>query len=230
MTTLPFVMTAVPTQRPDSRPGVVGRLRSRQSGLPSGLLGRVFGRAMVRDTADANDHAVARLDLQQQSTVLEVGFGQGRTVAVMLDRGHRVLGVDASATMVSQATARNRAACRDGRARLVHGDGVTVPFDDASADAAYSVHTVYFMPDMQATLGEIARVLRPGATLVVACRTSDTPLPAWMDPAVYRIPTAAHLTDTLLAAGFADVGHDKIDAGSHDLYLFTARTAGAGSS
>jgi ubiquinone/menaquinone biosynthesis C-methylase UbiE len=185
---------------------------------------------MVRDTADANDHAVARLDLQPSSTVLEVGFGQGRTVAVILDRGHRVLGVDASATMVSQATARNRTACRGGRARLLLGDGVTVPFDDDSADAAFTVHTVYFMPNPRATFGEIARVLRPRAALVVACRTSDTPLPAWMDPAVYRIPTAAHLTDALHAAGFADVGHDRIDAGTHDLYLFTARTTGARSS
>ena len=29
-----------------TRPGFVGRLRSRQSGLPTGLLGRFFGRAM----------------------------------------------------------------------------------------------------------------------------------------------------------------------------------------
>ncbi len=63
---------------------------------------------MVKDTADANDRALALLDLTAPRTVLEVGFGQGRTAAVLLDAGHRVIGVDPSTTMVKQATARNR--------------------------------------------------------------------------------------------------------------------------
>jgi Phosphotransferase enzyme family len=81
---------------------MIGRLRSRQSGHPSGPLGRVVGRAMVRDTAAANDRALARLDLTEPRTILNVGFGQGRTAAVLLEAGHRVLGVDSSPTMVRQ--------------------------------------------------------------------------------------------------------------------------------
>ncbi len=50
------------------RPGVIGRVRSRQSGLPSGLIGRIFGRAMVRDTADANDRALSLLPLDRPSS------------------------------------------------------------------------------------------------------------------------------------------------------------------
>ena len=34
-----------------ARPGALARFRSRQSGHPSGLIGRLFGRAMVKDTA-----------------------------------------------------------------------------------------------------------------------------------------------------------------------------------
>lgn len=207
------------------RPGVIGRFRSRQSGLPSGLIGRVFGRAMVRDTADANDRAVSLLPLDRPSTVLEVGFGQGRTAAVLLDDGHRILGVDPSPTMVNQATARNRAACRDGRATLRPGDGITIPFPDDSADVAFTVHTIYFMPDPTATLADIGRVLRPGGTLVVACRTSDDPTPAWMDPDIYRIPTAAQLTAMLTATGYKTVAHETVNTSAHDLHLFAAHLA-----
>ena len=116
-------------------------------------------------------------------------------MALLLERGYRVLGVDSSKTMVRQAVRRNRAASTEGRAVLRHGDGVTIPFPDGVADAALSVHTVYFMPDLAATLTDLARVLRPGGLLVIACRTSDTPVPAWMDPAVYQVPTASHLID-----------------------------------
>jgi len=206
-----------------TRPGVIGRLRSRQSGLPSGPLGRIFGRAMEGTTADHNDQALALLDLSQPQTVLDIGFGQGRTAAVLVGQGHRVLGVDASATMVKQATARNRAACRDGRATLRHGDGITIPFPDDSADAAITVHTVYFMPDPSATFADIARVLRPGGTLVVACRTSDTPTPAWIDPNIYRILTADHVEAMLVGAGFVQVEHHPGQAAGHDLHLFEVR-------
>ncbi len=205
-----------------ARPGVIGRVRSSQSGLPSGPLGRIFGRAMVRDTADANDRALSVLALDRPNTVLEVGFGQGRTAAVLLDQGHHVLGVDASQTMVNQATARNRAACRDGRATLRHGDGITIPFPGNSADVAFTVHTVYFMAEPAATLADIARVLRPGGTLVIACRTSDTPIPTWMDPDIYHIPTAAHLTAMLLHGGYDTVNHDTPNSSDPNLHLFTA--------
>ncbi len=204
------------------RPGVIGRVRSRQSGLPSGLLGRIFGRAMVRDTADANDRALAMLALDRPNTVLEVGFGQGRTAAVLLDHGHHVLGVDASPTMVNQATLRNRAACRDGRATLRHGDGITIPFPDNSADVAFTVHTIYFMAEPAATLADVARVLRPRGTLVIACRTSDTPIPTWMDPDIYRIPTTSQLTAMLLDGGYETVEHDTPNASDPDLHLFAA--------
>lgn len=208
-----------------TRPGAVARLRSRQSGLPTGVLGRIIGRAMVSATADSNDRALAALDLTEPSTVLEVGFGQGRTASNIVRDGHRVIGVDASPTMVKQATARNRAACQDGRATLRHGDGITIPFPDQSADAAITAHTIYFMPDPVATIADIARVLRPGGTLAIACRTSDTPAPAWMDPEVYRIPAAAEVSDMLHAACFRLVEHERGDTSDHDIHLFVARRA-----
>lgn len=206
-----------------ARPGLVGRLRSRQSGLPTGLLGRFFGRAMEGATADSNDRALAMLNVNQPCTVLDVGFGQGRTASVLLSGGHRVIGVDASPTMVKQATARNRAACRDGRATLRHGDGITIPFADETADAAITVHTIYFMPDPMATFTEIARVLRPGGMLAIACRTSDTPTAAWIDPDVYRIPSAAQVIEMLHAAGFNGVEHRPGDTSNRDIHCFAAR-------
>lgn len=205
-----------------SRPGAVNRIRSRQAGHPSGLLGRIIGRIMVKDTADANDRALELLHLTQPSTVLEIGFGQGRTAAKLLDAGHRVIGADVSATMVAQAAARNRRACTDGRAQLVHSDGITVPFPDVSADAAFTVHTVYFMADPAATIAEIARVLRPDGRVVIACRVADDPMPAWMDTTIYRIPTTAQVCTMLEDAGFTTITHHPGSPATHDTHWFAA--------
>ena len=50
-----------------SRPGAWARFRSRQSGCPSGPVGRLFGRLMVPTTAPANDAAIDALDLATPS-------------------------------------------------------------------------------------------------------------------------------------------------------------------
>lgn len=196
-------------------PGLIGRIRSRQAGRPSGLLGRIMGRAMVKDTAEANDRSIELLELAAPATVLDVGFGQGRAVSELVAAGHTVIGVDVSETMVSQARARNRSAVADGRADLRLGDGVVVPFDDDRADAAFTAHTIYFMADPAATLADVARVLRPGGRFVLACRVGDAPMPAWMDPDVYRIPTIAAIEEMLTTAGFATVARLDPDDGGY---------------
>ena len=210
------------TPTTSKQPGRLGRIRSQQAGHPSGLLGRIIGRAMVKDTAGANDRALDLIDLSEPRTVLEIGFGQGRTAAKLLNQGHRLIGVEVSKTMVNQARARNRKACADGRAELLHGDGATIPFADSTANAAFTVHTIYFMPDPTTTLTEIARVLRPGGRLVIACRIGDDNMPAWMDPTVYRIPTTAQIESMLHAAGLDQITHHAGDETTHATHWFTA--------
>jgi SAM-dependent methyltransferase len=50
--------------------------------------------------------------------------------------------------------------------RTVHADASSLPFDDASFDAAISIFTNTDFDDLAAVVQEIARVLRPGAPLV----------------------------------------------------------------
>ena len=47
------------------------------------------------------------------------------------------------------------------------GDARRLPYDDATFDAAYLVAVLGEIPDQDAALAELARVLRPGGTLVV---------------------------------------------------------------
>jgi hypothetical protein len=51
-------------------------------------------------------------------------------------------------------------------------------------------------------LAEVARVLRPDGRLVLAFRPGEHPLPARLDPAVYRAPTTTQAIEWAQAAGF----------------------------
>lgn len=96
-------------------------------------------------------------------TVLEVGFGSGGNVGLYPPEVERVLGVEPS------ETARKMAQKRIDRSpipvELVGLDGQSIPLEDASVDNALSTWTLCTIPDAQAALREIRRVLRPGGRL-----------------------------------------------------------------
>jgi arsenite methyltransferase len=178
---------------------------SRQAAHPHGLVGRAMGRLWVSETAQVNDAAVSLLAPEAGETVLEIGFGPGRTLGLLANRGALVTGVEVSGSMISHATNRNASLVNAGTIVLHEGDGTRLPLPDDTFDAVVSVHNVYFWPDPQRTICEINRVLRPDGRLVLAFRGGEHPLPRRLDPSVYRTVTTTQAVTWLEQAGFADV-------------------------
>lgn len=143
----------------------------RNFGHPRGILGWLVGHAMARKNRARSEWALGLLAPRPGERVLEVGFGPGvdvaRLAAAVGESGF-VAGVDPSREMLRQATARNRAAIREGRVRLVSGGADALPFEDAAFDAVYSVNTAFFWSDLEGGCREIARVLRAPGRVVVA--------------------------------------------------------------
>ncbi|WP_434047159.1 MULTISPECIES: class I SAM-dependent methyltransferase [Sorangium] len=96
--------------------------------------------------------------------VLDVAAGPG-TLSLLAAREARVTAVDFAPAMVEQL--RERAA-RAGLAVDAHvGDGMALPFEDGSFDAAFSMFGLIFFPDRDRGFRELFRVLRPGGRAVV---------------------------------------------------------------
>lgn len=91
--------------------------------------------------------------------VLEVGCGWGELAEWIADEtGAEVVATDLSPRMVELALERSL------DARLA--DVQSLPFADGEFDVVVSAWMLYHVPDLDRALAEIARVLRPGGSLV----------------------------------------------------------------
>lgn len=112
-----------------------------------------------------------RVGPDPEALVLDVATGTGRVLMSLLRQPEfqgRVIGLDLSARMLEQAT--GNLAANAGRVTLLHDDASSLPFRDATFDAVTCSEALEFLPDPPATLREMARVLRPGGTLLFTNR------------------------------------------------------------
>jgi demethylmenaquinone methyltransferase/2-methoxy-6-polyprenyl-1,4-benzoquinol methylase len=131
--------------------------------------------------------------------VLDVATGTGLVAAQLLRRGYRVTALDQSPEML--AAARRRL---DGRVDLVEGSAESLPFADEAFDHLTFTYLLRYVDDPQATLVELARVVRPGGT--VASLEFSLPggvaRPGWE----LYVRTALPLAGRAVGRGWAEVG------------------------
>lgn len=101
--------------------------------------------------------AVERTPLGRGALVLDLACGTGDFSRLVEKRGAVAVGCDLTHNML-------RAAKQRGLKNPVCGDALRLPFPDATFDAAFVGYGVRNFPRIQEAIGEIHRVLKPGAT------------------------------------------------------------------
>src|SRR4051794_14033765 len=98
--------------------------------LPRGVLGRVVGWVMSRENARMNRATVDLLRAGPQDQVLELGFGPGQAIDLLVKRSPAqwIAGVDPSDVMIEQATALNQDSIDAGRVALFRATAEKLPF------------------------------------------------------------------------------------------------------
>jgi ubiquinone/menaquinone biosynthesis C-methylase UbiE len=91
--------------------------------------------------------------------VLEVGCGTGLILGRLAERAAGAWGLDLSPGMLRAARQRGL--------DVVLGSATQLPFADASFDLVCSFKVLAHVPDIRAALAEVARVTRPGGSMVL---------------------------------------------------------------
>jgi SAM-dependent methyltransferase len=182
---------------------------------PDGEVGLAVGDYMNRINSRVIADAYRRLALREGLRVLEIGPGNGESIAMLLRQfaGMTYAGVDISQTMLDAAAAANAALIAEGRIVMKRASVIAMPFADAAFDRAVSVNCVYFWPDPSKAFAEIRRVLAPGAISLTATMTPETAAssPVAKPQHGFRIYDGATLDRLHRTAGFSDVSIDSYD-------------------
>lgn len=194
--------------------------------------------------------AIALLAPPKGGRVLDLCCGTGDVVFHLLrtDPSLDVAGVDFCEPMLHKARLRAAHEAR-GKATFVEADVMALPFEDRAFDGATMGFSMRNVVDIDATLREIRRVLRPGAKFV-NLDMSKAPNRIWkacFDLYFYRVvpligglvggsraaytylpqslthhPNAEALRDRFTSAGFTDAGFVRLMGGAVAIHYGTA--------
>jgi SAM-dependent methyltransferase len=110
--------------------------------------------------------------------LLEVGCGQGTDalqICRALKSGSTYLGIDySSGSIASARSAIHEAGSLSVTPAFEQGDACSLPFDDGSFDAVYSMGVLHHIDDTEKAIAEVFRVLRPGGMAYVALYNSTS--------------------------------------------------------
>ena len=142
--------------------------------------------------------------------VLEVGIGSGLNLPVYANTVEHVIGLDPSTRLLSMARSVSPSA-GNLSVELIQGSAQAIPLDDRSVDTVVMTWTLCSIPDAQAALREMRRVLSSSGRLLFVehGRSPEARVSRWQDrltPLWKRIGGGCHLNrpvrDLLERSGF----------------------------
>jgi SAM-dependent methyltransferase len=114
---------------------------------------------------------VSWLDIPSGGAALDIGSGPGNVTAALARAAGPdglALGVDISEPMLTRAVDAQAGP----NVGFLRADAQRLPFRDATFDAVTSLAVLQLIPDPSTTLGEIARVLKPGGRVAIMVPTA----------------------------------------------------------
>lgn len=136
------------------------------------------------------------------TNALDVGTGTGRHALKLARRGARVTALDQSPEMLAVA---RLAAQREGLPIEFHLRSLdeSLPFESDQFDLLICALTLCHVPDLAHALGEFARVLQQGGSLLITDFHPDHILYGWRTAfqqagVTYHLPTVGHTRDDYL--------------------------------
>lgn len=152
--------------------------------------------------------------IEPGDTVVDIGSGSGVDVllaALKTGPDGRVWGIDITLAMIRKARENIEKAGAE-NIRIVEGQAIDIPIDDAAADVVSSNGVINLVPDKERAFKEIYRILKPGGRIQISDIVLSKPVSEeskanaqlWAECIVGAEPVEDYL-DLIRTAGFKNV-------------------------
>ncbi len=191
-----------------------------QLGKPRGPLGRSIARAMNRSNLKLSRHALDQLQLRKGATAIEVGFGGGVGLPLLLEavgdlRPGRWVSI-APLRCWRQAQKTFADEIEAGRLSLVQAQLPAWPEGlPLLADGILAVNVVYFWADPQPCVNTLAAALKPGGRISLGLRPPEAAKASGLDRAGFNTVEPAAVLGWLTAAGLEDARLSPLPEGNY---------------
>ncbi|HXT61501.1 MAG TPA: methyltransferase domain-containing protein [Pyrinomonadaceae bacterium] len=171
------------------------------------------GESMERGHRPVGEQAIARMHVEADSRVLDVGCGSGWATRLLADYAFagRVTGIDISDEMVQLA----RESSKDHRnVDFEVASAEQLPFASNEFTHAFSMESLYYYRNIPKALAEIQRVLKPGGLFVavVDLYWENEATHQWID--TLKVPVELLSIDDyrslFLDAGFENIRDERL--------------------
>jgi SAM-dependent methyltransferase len=135
-----------------------------------------------------------RLDLEPGHLLLDMGAGAGRHAFESFRRGAKVIALDYDVAELKDVAGLFAAMHAAGEApegaaaATVNGDGTQLPFPDDAFDRIVCSEVLEHIPDLDAAVRELHRVLKPGGTVAATVPTWFPEKVCWAISEEYHAP------------------------------------------
>ena len=138
-----------------------------QFAKPTGFFGKILAKGMARGHKDFYKNAAKVINPANEDIYLEIGFGSGIFIKKYMSHVSKIAGIDHSEDMVKLASNINKKLVESGKAEFKKGYASSLPWADNEFTVVAMIETFFFLTEVEKTLKEIFRVLKPGGRLII---------------------------------------------------------------
>jgi ubiquinone/menaquinone biosynthesis C-methylase UbiE len=160
--------------------------------------------------------ALAAADVRRGDTCVDIGSGTGtmtRRLARLTGHDGRVLGVEPNGML--RRVAEERAEASRVRVTFCQGLATELPLPDETVDVVWCERVLQHVPDAQAALVEIARVLRPGGRALLLDSDHASRVESDIEPAVAHAIVQAFMSQMANPRSASKLPRQAMAAGLH---------------